>query len=157
MGSLLDTSKRIRMNKEVARVILIFVIGSYHVSRSKQDPINEESMIWQVNPFSKSTFRNQFKKLYPNEQQHDQLLETQPNGGAATELLPLLTHPITYKGLGLRNSKRNEVEKLLLKLPSQFFQSGGGRMKKYNRARVLMGKRASFSTSNMPDTKSMDF
>ena len=55
------------MNKEVARVILIFVIGSYHVSLSKQDPINEESMIWQVNPFSKSTFRNQFKKLYPNE------------------------------------------------------------------------------------------
>ena len=56
-----------RMNKEVARVILIFVIGSYHVSLSKQDPINEESMIWQVNPFSKSTFRNQFKKFYPNE------------------------------------------------------------------------------------------
>ena len=55
------------MNKEVARVILIFLIGSYHVSLSKQDPINEESMIWQVNPFSKSTFRNQFKKLYPNE------------------------------------------------------------------------------------------
>ena len=66
-------------------------------------------------------------------------------------------YPNPLLNKGLRNSKRNEVEKLLLKLPSQFFQSGG-RMKKYNRARVLMGKRASFSTSNMADdTKSMYF
>ena len=56
------------MNKEMARLILIFVIGCYHVSLSNQYPLDGE-MIWRVNPFWNSKpIGNQFDtNLYSNE------------------------------------------------------------------------------------------
>ena len=47
-----------RINKEMKRIILIFVIGCYHhVALSNQEPIDGE-MLWRVNPFK--SIRNQF-------------------------------------------------------------------------------------------------
>ena len=56
------------MNKEMARLFLILVIGCYHVSLSNQYPMDGD-MIWRVNPFwnSKSIGHQFDTNLYSNE------------------------------------------------------------------------------------------